>query len=93
MPPYARRRHLVAGNEHDAWVVLPRIEAPTLILHGEDDRLTPAANAASLASRIAQARVHNFEGARHGYFQECRPPSGGRVVIPVLVEQESPRTS
>ncbi|MGW2331832.1 alpha/beta fold hydrolase [Streptomyces sp. NPDC001700] len=72
MPPHARRRHLVASNEHDAWDVLPEIGAPTLILHGDDDRLTPAANAPLLASRIPDARTHLFEGARHGYFEECR---------------------
>ena len=27
MPPYARRRHLVASNEHDAWDGLPTLFA------------------------------------------------------------------
>ena len=29
MPPYARRRHLVASNEYDAWDALPDIIRPT----------------------------------------------------------------
>jgi pimeloyl-ACP methyl ester carboxylesterase len=70
MPAHAKRRHLVASNEHDAWDVLPRINAPTLILHGDQDRLTPAANAPLLASRIPHARVHLIPGARHAYFHE-----------------------
>ena len=41
MPPYARRRHLVASNEHVAWDALPDIIADTLIPHGTDDQLAP----------------------------------------------------
>ncbi|MGW7756022.1 alpha/beta fold hydrolase [Streptomyces violaceusniger] len=86
MPPHARRGHLVASNQHDAWDALPLITAPTLILHGADDRLTPAANAPLLASRIPQARTHIFEGARHGYFQECRP-AAATIVSSFLAEE------
>ncbi|WP_433466229.1 alpha/beta fold hydrolase [Spirillospora sp. CA-128828] len=73
MPPYARRGHLVASNGHDAWDALPQITAPTLILHGDQDRLTPPDNVALLAGRIPDTRTHLFPGARHAYFQECRP--------------------
>lgn len=73
MPPHARRGHLVASNEHDAWDGLPRISAPTLILHGDQDRLSPPANASLLASRIPDARKTLLPGARHAYFQENRP--------------------
>ncbi|MFE1172516.1 alpha/beta fold hydrolase [Streptomyces sp. NPDC058773] len=79
MPPHARRGHLVASNEHDAWDALPRITAPTLVLHGEQDRLTPAANAPLLADRIPRARMHLFPTARHAYFQECRAEAGSLV--------------
>ncbi|MFE7779768.1 alpha/beta fold hydrolase [Streptomyces nigrescens] len=87
MPPHARRGHLVASNEHDAWDALPRIVAPTLVLHGDQDRLTPAANAPLLAARIPRARMHLFTGARHAYFQECRPRAG-RLVRAFLAGQE-----
>ncbi|NIH83664.1 alpha/beta fold hydrolase [Amycolatopsis granulosa] len=73
MPPHARRHHLRASDQHDAWDALPRISAPTLILHGDDDGLAPVANATLLAERIPDARVHVLPGARHGYFEECRP--------------------
>jgi pimeloyl-ACP methyl ester carboxylesterase len=73
MPPHAVRGHLVASNKHDAWNVLSQISAPTLVLHGSDDELTPAANVPLLADRIPRARVHIFPGARHAYFEECRP--------------------
>jgi pimeloyl-ACP methyl ester carboxylesterase len=68
-----RRAHLIASNEHDAWDALPQISAPTLTLHGDQDRLTPPDNAPLLASRIPDSRTHLFPRARHAYFQECRP--------------------
>ncbi|MFE2497872.1 alpha/beta fold hydrolase [Streptomyces scopuliridis] len=79
MPPHARRGHLLASNEHNAWDALPRISAPTLILHGADDRLTPPDNAPLLAARIPDARAHIFPGARHAYFEECREEAGALV--------------
>ncbi|MBP2329284.1 pimeloyl-ACP methyl ester carboxylesterase [Kibdelosporangium banguiense] len=80
MPPHAVRGHLLASNSHDAWDVLPDIAASTLILHGDDDVLAPVANAQLLAERIPQARAHIFAGARHAYFEECRPLSSSLVV-------------
>jgi pimeloyl-ACP methyl ester carboxylesterase len=76
MPPYARRAHLLASAGHDAWDVLPDIVAPTLVLHGDDDRLNPVANAGLLAGRIPGARLELLPGARHAYFEECRAVAG-----------------
>ncbi|WP_392671305.1 alpha/beta fold hydrolase [Streptomyces sp. LN785] len=72
MPAHAQRRHLVASNEHDAWQVLRDIGAPTLVVHGSDDLLNPAANAPLLADRIPGARLQMIPGARHAYFDEFR---------------------
>ncbi|WP_419992385.1 alpha/beta fold hydrolase [Streptomyces boninensis] len=72
MPAYARRRHLAASNRHDAWGLLPQITAPTLVVHGADDRFNPAANAPLLADRIPGARMEIVQGARHAYFEEFR---------------------
>ena len=72
MPPHAIVGHLVASNKHDAWDVLDRIIAPTLILHGDADVLAPVANAALLASRIPESTTHILPGARHAYFEECQ---------------------
>jgi pimeloyl-ACP methyl ester carboxylesterase len=79
MPAHARRRHLVASNEHDAWDVLPQISAPTLILHGDRDRLTPPDNAPLLEARIPDARMHILAGARHAYFHEYRAMASALV--------------
>lgn len=79
MPPHARHGHLIASNTHDAWEVLPLITAPTLILHGDEDRLTPPDNVPLLAARIPDTRTHLFPGARHAYFEECRDEAGKLV--------------
>ncbi|MFI9719729.1 alpha/beta fold hydrolase [Streptomyces sp. NPDC052396] len=70
MPAHARRHHLRASARHNAWDALPRITAPTLIVHGTDDTLNPTANAPLLAERIPNARMHLIPGARHAYFEE-----------------------
>jgi pimeloyl-ACP methyl ester carboxylesterase len=70
MPGHARRRHRQASAGHDAWEALPRITAPTLVVHGTDDRFNPTANAPLLAERIPGARLHLVPGARHAYFEE-----------------------
>ncbi|MEU5196458.1 alpha/beta fold hydrolase [Streptomyces scabiei] len=79
MPPHARHGHLVASNGHDAWEALSLIAAPTLILHGDQDLLTPPDNLPLLAARIPDARTHLFPGARHAYFEECRTEAGPLV--------------
>jgi pimeloyl-ACP methyl ester carboxylesterase len=64
------RAHLRASDRHDAWDALPRISAPTLVLHGGADRMAPVQNAHLLASRIPTARTHVVERGRHGFFHE-----------------------
>ncbi|MEU6586690.1 alpha/beta fold hydrolase [Nocardia sp. NPDC046763] len=72
MPAHSRHHHLVASNRHNAWDLLPAISAPTLVLHGTDDLLNPAANAPLLTARIPGAQLHLIPGARHAYFEEFR---------------------
>lgn len=71
-PPHVLRRHRLASHRHDAWDALPRITAPTLVVHGDDDVFNPAANAPLLAGRIPGAALHLIPGARHAYFEERR---------------------
>ncbi|MFI6218878.1 alpha/beta fold hydrolase [Nocardia brasiliensis] len=80
MPAYAKRRHLVASNKHNAWEVLPEIGAPTLVVHGTEDRFNPVANAPLLAERIPHARMRLIPGARHAYFDEFRAVAGPLVL-------------
>ncbi|MFD9908905.1 alpha/beta fold hydrolase [Streptomyces sp. NPDC059063] len=70
MPDRARGRHLRASARHDAWDALPRIKAPTLVVHGSDDVFNPVANAPLIAERVPDARMRIVPGARHAYFEE-----------------------
>lgn len=80
MPAFARARHLTASNRHDAWDVLPKITAPTLVIHGTDDRIAPVVNAHLLAERIPDATLELLPGARHAYFEEFRSTASARVL-------------
>lgn len=64
------RAHLRVSGRHDAWDLLDSITAPTLVLHGEDDRMTPAENSRLLAERIPGAELRLLPGGRHGFFAE-----------------------
>ena len=72
MTAQARVAHLRASHSHDAWDLLPAISAPTLVVHGADDRMNPTANASLIAGRIPDSRVVIIPGARHAYFHEFR---------------------
>jgi pimeloyl-ACP methyl ester carboxylesterase len=50
---------------HDMAADLRRISAPTLVLVGEADRLTPPFQAKHLASAIPGAQFHAFAGSAH----------------------------
>jgi pimeloyl-ACP methyl ester carboxylesterase len=70
LTPQETRAHLRVSAKHDAWDDLPSITAPTLVLHGTDDLMVPAANAPLLAERIPRSRLELIEGGRHGFFEE-----------------------
>jgi 3-oxoadipate enol-lactonase len=79
IPEYAARFHCLATKEHDAWDLLPMINAPTLVIHGSEDQRAPTANAFLLAERIPGAELFIVKGGRHGYFVEFREEAS-RVV-------------
>jgi pimeloyl-ACP methyl ester carboxylesterase len=70
MTSEAARRHLRMSARHDASALLASITAPTLVLHGSDDLMTPAANAVLMADAIPTARHIVTQGGRHGFFEE-----------------------
>lgn len=63
---WAKSRHFRASRDHDAWCHLGSIQAPTLILHGTDDALTPLPNAVLLYQHIRRSTLVKVPGARHG---------------------------
>jgi 3-oxoadipate enol-lactonase len=66
----AARRHLRVSASHDAYAELPRIDVPTLVLHGSDDRMAPVENAQLIANQIPGAQLRITPAGRHGFFDE-----------------------
>ena len=62
--------HLAASAYHDTRARLGSITAPTLVLHGELDELTPVANARQLAAGIPYATLSVIPDAGHAYLVE-----------------------
>lgn len=72
MTDAARAGHRAASQGHDAWDVLPQLAAPTLVLHGDDDRVNVVANARLLAERIPDAELALVPGGRHAVIFEMQ---------------------
>ena len=49
---------------------LEQIEAPTLVVHGDADRILPFENGVELARRISGSRLERFQGGGHLLFLE-----------------------
>ncbi len=86
--PEAYQRQLEACIAFDSYERLPQIEAPTLVINGEDDALLPAENSRILAERIPDAELVLFPNAGHLYFQE-RPAEAGAAVLDFLRRHSS----
>jgi pimeloyl-ACP methyl ester carboxylesterase len=69
-PEQAYRAQMVAAALHNCYRRLTRIEAPTLVVHGREDRMVPVANAEILAERIPRAELRILEDAGHLYSTE-----------------------
>jgi 3-oxoadipate enol-lactonase len=62
--------HLARAGAYETCSRAPTISAPTLILHGTEDRLAPIANARRLAELIPRSRLVELEGRGHSFFLE-----------------------
>jgi Serine aminopeptidase, S33 len=62
--------HWWASVYHDTVSRLGEIQAPTLVMHGACDAMSPVANARLLAKRIPDAQLALVEGAGHAYALE-----------------------
>ena len=63
---------------HDADGELPDIAVPTLVVHGEHDRLIPKANGELIARSIPGAQLHVVRRAGH-YYSTDEPAVDGVV--------------
>jgi 3-oxoadipate enol-lactonase len=66
-PVQAYRAQMWAGALHDCYDRLDRITAPTLVVHGREDRMIPVENARVIAERIPNARLVELERTGHLY--------------------------
>ena len=69
-PQQAYRAQIVAATLHNTFRRLNQIEAPTLVVHGREDRVVPVGNAEILTERIPRARMRILEQAGHLYSTE-----------------------
>lgn len=68
---------------------LSQLRAPTLVLHGESDRLVPPENGRRLARLISDARLEMLSGASH-IFPTDQPEKSHQAILNFLAE---PRTN
>lgn len=71
--PYAGSAYgaqLYAAATHDCLWSLRRVTAPTLVVHGSEDRMIPPQNAELLANAIPGAELHLLDETGHSYATE-----------------------
>lgn len=66
-----------AAFVHDTSARLGEVTAPTLVLHGTDDRMVLYVNAEHLAKLIPGARLHTFDGVGHLFYWERPEETAG----------------
>jgi pimeloyl-ACP methyl ester carboxylesterase len=67
----------------EAYSRLGQIVAPTLVIHGESDRLIPPGNASLIAERIPGAKLVMIPRASHLFFSD-QPEVAHRAVMDFL---------
>jgi len=86
--PVGYRRQLQASLRWSSLRRLPRLRVPTLVVHGDHDRLVPSINGRLIARLIPGARFHSIRGAGHVYGTDA-PGEAARVVVDFLRSQAS----
>jgi 3-oxoadipate enol-lactonase len=79
-----------AGARFDVSHDVGRITAPTLVIHGAEDRYVPVANAVALAQAIPDARLRILDKAGHLVFIE-RFGEVNREVVTFLKPRKPPK--
>jgi 3-oxoadipate enol-lactonase len=78
--PRGQRRQWEAMQTWDVFDRLPQIAAPTLVMHGTEDRVVAPGNAELLARRIPGAELRLLEDAGHVFWSE-RPELADRLIL------------
>jgi pimeloyl-ACP methyl ester carboxylesterase len=83
--PYEAQLEAALG--HDVHARLATIDAPTLVVHGREDRMVPRENARILAQAIPGAQLTLLDDAAHLYFTDV--PEVDEQVLGFLSEPSS----
>ena len=82
-------RAMLAGikelRAHDIRPALGRVRAPTLVIWGEKDTLTPPEHGRMIVAALPDGRLENIEGARH-LPMVSDPDTVGRLIVRFLRE-------
>ena len=80
MPNQAAINLIRGAMDHDARAVLPQVSAPTLVLVGDEDVLTPRWLASDLVGRLPNARLEVLAGGGHAAALEDPETFSARVL-------------
>src|SRR5277367_525105 len=72
----------------EAYSRIAQIKAPTLVIHGETDRLVPPANARLIADKIPGAKLVLIPNASH-IFETDQPAAAHKAILGFLAAQKS----
>jgi pimeloyl-ACP methyl ester carboxylesterase len=78
----AYQAQMMAAALHNTTNRLRRIDIPALVVHGEEDRVIPVANAHLMASRLPHGKLHLLPEAGHLYTTEA--PEADTIVARFL---------
>ncbi len=81
--PQSGMRQVEAIMGHNTYDKLPEIKAPTLVIHGDADRMSPVGNAMILASRIPNAELVILKKMGHAFIIEAFDKSN-RIMLDFL---------
>ncbi len=86
--PIQHAMNLIQGAmQHDVRAALPRVQAPTLAVVGEEDVLTPPALSRQIAEQVPHGRLHIMPGRGHAAALED-VPAFCQIVLDFLREVE-----
>lgn len=87
--PLGYAGQLQAVLTHDVADQLDQIRAPTLVMHGDEDRLIPVENGRLLAASIPGAQFIHYPGAGHLFFVERATEVNRDIRTFLLVSEDS----
>jgi 3-oxoadipate enol-lactonase len=71
----------------EAYSRIAQVTAPTLVIHGETDRLVPAANSRLIAEKIHGAKLVLIPNASH-IFETDQPAAAHHAILEFLAAQQ-----